>query len=81
MRTLCGRMRQPLRTASEPMIATGTTGAPVSSARRPMPRLGRPSGPGRVRVPSGKMSTPSPRSRIARVVAIASWSEEPRSIG
>ena len=27
MRTLCGRMRQPLRTASEPMIATGTTGS------------------------------------------------------
>ena len=81
MRTLCGRMRQPLRTASEPMMATGTTGAPVSSARRPTPRFGRPSAPGRVRVPSGKMRTPSPRSRIALVVAIASWSPPSRSIG
>ena len=46
-RTLCGRMRQPLRIASVPMIATGTTGAPVSSASRPTPRLGLPSAPGR----------------------------------
>ena len=43
----------------------GTTGAPVSSARRPTPRLGQPGGPGRVRVPSGKISTTSPRARIA----------------
>ena len=39
MRTLCGRMRQPLRIASVPITATGTTGAPVSSASRPTPRL------------------------------------------
>ena len=45
-RTLCGRMRQPLRIASVPMMATGTTGAPVSSASRPTPRLGLPSAPG-----------------------------------
>ena len=64
-RTLCGRMRQPLRIASVPMMATGTTGAPVSSASRPTPRRGRPSAPGRMRVPSGKISTASPRSRIA----------------
>ena len=81
MRTLCGRMRQPRRTASVPMTAIGTTGAPVSSARRPTPRLGEPSAPGRMRVPSGKIRTPSPRSRISRAVAIASWSDAPRSIG
>ena len=80
-RTLCGRIRQPRRTASVPMTATGTTGAPVSSASRPTPRLGRPSPPGRIRVPSGKISTQSPRSRISRAVAIASASPVPRSIG
>ena len=52
-------------------IATGTTGAPVCSARRPTPRRGCPSGPGRVRVPSGKITTQSPRSRIRRAVSIA----------
>ena len=46
MRTLWGRIRQPLRTASVPITATGTTGAPVSSARRPTPRLGLPSASG-----------------------------------
>ena len=40
MRTRCGRMRHPRRTASVPMTATGTTGAPVSSASRPTPRRG-----------------------------------------
>jgi len=81
MRTLCGRKRQPLRTASVPKTAIGTTGAPLSSARRPTPRLGRPSAPGRIRVPSGKISTLSPRSRIARAVAIAPSSPPWRSIG
>ena len=81
MRTLCGRIRQPRRTASVPITATGTTGAPVSSARRPTPRRGRPSEPGRTRVPSGNMRTTSPRARIARAVAIDSWSDAPRSIG
>ena len=37
--------------------------------------------PGRVRVPSGKMTTTSPRSRIARAVIIASRSPCPRSTG
>ena len=37
--TLRGRIRQPLRMSSVPMIAIGTTGAPVSSASRPTPRL------------------------------------------
>ena len=69
-RILCGRMRKPLRIASVPMIATGTTVAPVSSASRPTPRLGLPSAPGRVRVPSGKISTGSPRLRIALAVSI-----------
>ena len=53
------------------MIATGTIGAPVSSASRPTPRFGSPSGPGRTRVPSGKMPTAPPRSRITRAVSIA----------
>ncbi len=81
IRTLCGRMRQPLRTASVPITATGTTGAPVSSARRPTPRLGRPSAPGRMRVPSGNISTQSPRSRIALAVASMSASPAPRLTG
>ena len=59
----------------------GRSGAPVSSARRPTPRLGSPSGPGRTRVPSGKMPTAPPRSRITRAVSIASSSDSPRRIG
>ena len=81
MRTLCGRMRQPLRTASVPITASGTIGAPVSSARRPSPRLGRPSAPGRIRVPSAKISTQSPRLRIARAVSSMSASAAPRRTG
>ena len=81
MRTWCGRIRQPRRIASVPMTATGTTGAPVSSARRPTPRLGRPSDPGRTRVPSGKITTQSPRARMDRAVAIMSSSDAPRSTG
>ena len=81
MRTLCGRKRQPLRTASVPITATGTTGAPVSSASRPTPRLGRPSAPGRTRVPSENISTASPRARIALAVASMSWSPAPRTTG
>ena len=81
MRTLCGRKRQPLRTSSVPITATGTTGAPVSSARRPTPRLGLPSAPGRMRVPSANISTASPRSRIAFAVASMSWSPVPRTTG
>ncbi len=81
MRTLCGRMRQPLRTASVPMTATGTTGAPDSSASRPTPRLGWPSEPGRVRVPSGNITSASPRARMASAVSIMSWSPAPRLTG
>ena len=81
IRTLRGRMRQPLRTVSVPITATGTTGAPVSSASRPTPRFGRPSAPGRVRVPSGNMSTHSPRSSSALAVASMSWSPPPRRTG
>ena len=81
IRTLCGRIRHPLRTDSVPITATGTTGAPVSSARRPTPRLGRPSAPGRVRVPSGNISTQSPRSRIALAVVSMSASPAPRLTG
>ncbi len=81
IRTLCGRIRQPRRTASVPITATGTTGTPVSSASRPTPRLGLPSEPGRVRVPSGNISTMSPRARIAFAVSIISASPAPRSTG
>ncbi len=81
MRTLCGRMKKPLRTASVPITATGTTGAPVSSTSRPTPRLGLPSVPGRMRVPSGNIRIESPRSRIALAVSSISWSEAPRSTG
>ena len=81
MRTLWGRIRHPRRTASVPITATGTTGAPVSSASRPTPRLGLPSEPGRVRVPSGKISTMSPRSRIALAVVDHLPSPAPRSTG
>ena len=76
-----GRIRQPLRMSSVPMIAIGTTGAPVSSASRPTPRLGLPSEPGRVRVPSGNISTISPRPRMILAVSIVSWSPAPRSTG
>ncbi len=79
--TLRGRIRQPRRTCSEPTTATGNTLAPVSSARRPAPRFGVPSDPVRIRVPSGKMQTAPPRSRIPRAVAIASVSAWPRRIG
>ena len=61
--------------------ATGTTGAPVSSARRPTPRFGCAERAGRMRVPSGKMQTAPPRSRITRAVSIASSSDSPRRIG
>ncbi len=81
MRTLWGRKRQPLRTASVPITATGTTGAPVSSTSLPTPRLGRPSAPGRTRVPSAKISTESPRARIACAVASMSRSPVPRLTG
>ena len=79
--TLRGRIRHPRRMSSVPMIAIGTTGAPVSSASRPTPRLGLPSAPGRVRVPSGNISTISPRSRMILAVSIVSWSPAPRSTG
>ena len=81
MRTLRGRIRQPRRTSVVPITATGTTGAPVSSASRPTPRFALPGGPGRTRVPSGKISTQSPRARIAFAVSTMSWSAWPRSTG
>jgi hypothetical protein len=81
MRTLCGRIRQPLRTASVPITAIGTTGAPVSSASRPTPRFGRPSAPGRTRVPSANIRTESPRARIALAVSSMSWSPARRTTG
>ena len=41
--TLTGLIRQPSRACSLPVTAIGTTGAPLWSANRPTPRLGRPS--------------------------------------
>ncbi len=80
-RTFRGRIRQPRRTCSVPITATGRTEAPVSSASRPAPRFGVPSEPVRIRVPSGKMQTAPPRSRMPRAVAIAWTSAWPRRIG
>src|SRR6185295_10123050 len=77
-RTRPGSLGRPKRGVGRLALETG---APVSSARRPTPRLGRPSEPGRVRVPSGKISTESPRSRIALAVAIMSGSPAPRRTG
>ena len=80
-RTFLGRIRQPRRTSALPITAAGTTTAPVSSASRADAASRVPSGPGRTRVPSGKIITPSPRSRIRRAVAIDASSPVPRSIG
>ena len=79
--TLTGRILQPARARSEPVIAIGTTGAPLWSARRPTPRFGFASDPVLMRVPSGKITTASPRSSSARAVFIDSSSDSPRRIG
>ena len=56
-------------------MATGTTGAPDSSARRPMPRLGwSESSAVRERPPSQYMTIAPPRSRTAFAVMNASSS-------
>ena len=53
-----------LRTREEPNTAIGTTGTPVSSARRPMPRLACAAYcPVRERPPSGYISTAAPLDR------------------
>ncbi len=80
-RTLRGRILQPSRTCSDPCTATGITAAPVSRARRPTPRCGAASEPRRIRVPSGKMQTAPPRSRIRRDVSTVSRSASPRRTG
>jgi len=70
----CSRFQ--LRTFEEPWIATGTTGAPVISASRPIPRLGfSESWPERERPPSQYIATVPPRSRIPEAVMKASSSE------
>ena len=79
--TLRGRISIPLRTWSAPKTATGSTAAPVSSARRPKPRLGRPSEPVLIRVPSGKMQIAPPRSSTLRDVIRVSSSDWPRRTG
>ncbi len=64
-----------LRTLEEPWIATGTTGAPVISAIRPMPRLGfSDSLPVRERPPSQYIATVPPRARTLVAVTNASSS-------
>ena len=76
----CSRFQ--LRTCEEPWIATGTTGAPVSSARRPMPRLAcSASLPVRERPPSQYIVIAPPRSRIVSAVMNASSSRAPRRTG
>ena len=81
MRTFTGRTRQPRRARSLPNTAIGTTGAPVSSARRPTPLFGAPSEPLRMRVPSGNTTTTFPCSTSSRAVSIASSSDSPRRTG
>ena len=78
---MTGLISQPLRACSLPVIAIGTTGLPLCSASRPTPRLGEPSEPLRIRVPSGKITTACPRSSSASAVAIDSSSDSPRRIG
>ena len=73
--TFTGLIRQPRRACSLPDTAIGTTGAPLCSATRPTPRCGRPSDPRLTRVPSGKITTASPRSRRASVVLVDSSSD------
>ena len=79
--TFTGLIRHPRRARSLPVTATGTTGAPLSSASRPTPLCGRPSDPRLMRVPSGKITTTSPRSNSARAVFIDSSSDSPRRSG
>ena len=55
--TFTGLILQPSRARSLPVIAIGTTGAPLSRASRPTPRFGGASEPARMRVPSGKITT------------------------
>jgi hypothetical protein len=81
MCTFTGLIRQPFRARSEFVTAIGTTGLPLWSASRPTPRFGDASEPVRMRVPSGKITTASPRSSSARDVATDSSSEAPRLIG
>ena len=79
--TLGNWRRFQLRTRSVPAIAVGTTGAPDSSARRPIPWRGLPSSPVRERPASAYITTMSPRSRIAWAVLKASSSWWPRRTG
>ena len=55
--------------------------ARLCRARRPTPRLGVPSDPVRIRVPSGKMTTAWPRSRSIMDVLTDSSSASPRLTG
>ena len=71
-----------MRIFEEPWIAIGTTGAPVSSARRPIPRLAFSlSLPVRERPPSQYIATTPPRLRIDSAVMNASSSRAPRRTG
>ncbi len=63
-------------------MAIGTIGAPVSSARRPIPRLAcSETLPVRERPPSQYMVIAPPRSRIALAVTNVSSSRTPRRTG
>ena len=79
--TLTGLIFHPSRARSDPVTAIGTTGLPLSSARRPTPRFGVPSEPEAIRVPSGKITTAWPRSSRASDVATDSRSDSPRRTG
>ena len=64
MRTLCGRKRQPLRTASVPITATGTIGRAGLEREPADAALGRRARRA-TRAPSENISTASARARIA----------------
>ena len=71
-----------LRTLEEPKIAAGTTGAPLSSASRPMPGLARSESlPVRERPASGYMTIVPPRPSTVSAVMKASSSRAPRRTG
>ena len=67
--TLRGRIRQPLRMSSVPMIAIGTTGAPVSSASRPTPapRLAERARPGPRPLGEHQHDLPAPEDHLRRL--------------
>jgi hypothetical protein len=68
-------------TSRAPRIWIGTTGTPDLQASSPAPAFGEAITPSWLRVPSGKMSRPSPAARAAKAARMAPMSASPRSTG